>query len=100
MGFRTKIEANYKIVSSGAFKEQHQKAIDEAADEMFKAKVDLANATQQYSRVEVDNPKTEEKIEQLQKEYDDAKKAYKNALELTLDDLKAEKSYDNWKEQR
>lgn len=102
MGFKSKIQASYKIMSieDAAFKGQHQKMIDDAADEMFKVKVAFENAKKKYEHVEEDNPAMDQEINRLEKEYVDAKKSYKNALETTLDDLKKDHAYEGWKANR
>ena len=106
--FLKKVHSKYKIVSSGA--QMIEKMIEEAREELDEIEGKLKVAREKYSKmVESDNEedsfvkeleRLEDEIDELEEEHKEATEAYDKAMSTSIEDLKADQSYDDWKSNR
>jgi DNA repair exonuclease SbcCD ATPase subunit len=107
--FLKKVHSKYKITSSGA--QMLEKMIEDAREELDEVEVELKQAREKYSKlVENDDDdddatleeleKLEDEIEKIEEEHEKATDAYDKAMSTTIEDLKADQAYDDWKSNR
>lgn len=102
--FKAKVASRYQVV---CYDDLISKMIDEAEKELMTVEKDLKKVQDDYEKL-VDNEDTpldklqalEKKIEDLEDERDEAAKNYAKAKETTVEDLKAEQRYQDWKDSR
>ena len=98
MSFKSLVTSKY-VIAANAYEQKRLEIIEDAAEDLAKVEDKLKKA-QEYYQTEEDDPEKEKEIEDLEAEYDEAKEAYKKALETTIEDLKQDRAYDKWKENR
>ena len=104
--FLKKVHSKYKVTSSGA--QMLEKMIEDAREELDEVEVELKQAREKYSKlVEKGDDasleeleKLEDEIEKIEEEHEKATDAYDKAMSTTIEDLKADQSYDDWKSNR
>ena len=101
--FKKTVSSRYKIVS---YDNLVTKLVDEAKEEVSLIEKELKNAQEDFDRHLAANApypqlrKLEKKIEDLENDRDDATRKYEKARRTTLEDLKAEQRYQDWKDSR
>jgi len=99
VSFKSLVTSKY-VIASDAYEQKRLERIEEAEKEVVKSQGLLKKAMDAYQHVKEDDPEKEKEIEDLEAEYEEAKDAYRRALETTIDDLKKDHAYDTWKENR
>lgn len=107
--FSKAINAKYRVMSGPSH--MLEKIIDGAKDELDKVDKELMAARNEYAALvekgdETDDTPLEElerlekSIEDLEDEYEKASDNYEKAMTTTIDDLKADQHYEDWKASR
>lgn len=102
--FKDEVTSRYKVV---AYDKLISKMIEDAEKELAICDAALEKAQKEYEKlIDIEDTSVEKlqamekKIEELEKERNDAARDYERAKETTVDDLKAEKRYQDWKDSR
>lgn len=102
--FKSKVSARYRVLCSD---DLIVEIIEEAEKELATIEKELKKAQDDYEKLVDDETSPldklqalEKKIEELEDERDDAAKNYEKAKETTMDDLRAEQGYQDWKDNR
>jgi phage shock protein A len=107
--FTEKLNAKYRVMSGPSH--MLEKIINGAKDELDKVDKELMDARNEYAALvkksdDTDNTsledleRMEEKIEELEEEHEQASDNYEKAMTTTIDDLKADHHYEDWKASR
>ena len=102
--FKNKVQARYQIIS---YEEELDKMIEEAEEELEEIQQELKKLREEYEKL-VAIEKTpmekleqlEDKIDKLEKKEKDAEKKLDNIRHTSIEDLKADKRYEDWKGSR
>jgi chromosome segregation ATPase len=108
--FRSEVFNKYQV---RAYEAELMKKVEDAEEELNKIEDELKKTRYDYEKLidslseEAEDEESlnkliglEKKIDELEEEREEASKAYDSARQLTIDDLKAEQHYSDWKESR
>ena len=102
--FKTKVGSRYQVIS---YDDALTKMVEDAEEELDEAEKGLKKAQEDYEKLiaikttPVEKLEALEKtVEQLEEERDDAEEKLDKTRHTTIEDLKADKRYDDWKGSR
>lgn len=102
--FKIAIDSKYQV---RCYHQELLRLIEDAEHNLGKAEDELKKIRDQYNKLVADENvtleqllKLEDEMNEAEKERDDAEKEYEKARHTTIQDLKEEHAYQDWKDRR